>query len=335
MNEDVLFDSLDLDGDGILSRGDVQWAARQFGWQWQQASIFAFLDLMTVRSPLDKETFISIMNNLAQDRDGAYGEVLRMVPYFAANGDPTSADSTEVANSTESPLFRDVNGIDKIIAQLENTKSEALAADFKSALKQLNSPRLQLSTSETALLIIDPQRSFTSGSWKRSLGSDGDMEVLPILAAFGNCANLLRAVYQRTDVMFSRCPFPPESYDWDEQLEGIIGADQLYFIKPGNSVLHPPTNGCREWVEGLIDKGKNRLVMGGCTLNSCIRISSLETLSAFRDKGLEVVVDLSLCGARSSSYLNSPQFGGISAVETAMKQMTAEGVKVTEGVEWL
>jgi len=46
-------------------------------------------------------------------------------------------------------------------------------------------------------------------------------------------------------------------------------------------------------------------------------------------------VDLSLCGARSSNYANSPQFGGISAVETAIKQMSGEGVKVAERVEWL
>ena len=75
--------------------------------------------------------------------------------------------------------------------------------------------------------------------------------------------------------------------------------------------------------------------MGGCTLNSCIRVSSMETLAAFRDRGLEVIVDLSLCGARSGNYLNSPQFGGVSAVEAAMKQMSGEGVKVVEGVEWI
>jgi len=158
---------------------------------------------------------------------------------------------------------------------------------------------------------------------------------MPIQAAFDNCAALLKAVYHRTEVMFTRCPFPPDSYGWDERLEGIIDPDQFYFIKPGNCALLPETNGFREWVERLISSGKKSLVMGGCTLNSCLRITSLETLSAFRDRGLEVIVDLSLCGARSSNYANSPQFGGISAVETALKQMSGEGVRVAERVEWL
>jgi len=335
MNEDVLFRELDMDGDGKLSRDDIHRAALHFGWQWPQASIFALLDLMTLRAPLEEDVFISNMVKVYQDPDGPYGEVLGMVTHALEMAGSPLANGSERDKPAETVEVRGDAGIDKIIDKLEHVLSREAAEDFKSALKKMNSSRLQVSTSETALLLIDPQRSFTSGSWKQSLGSDGDLEVMPIQAAFDNCADLLKAVYHRTDVMFTRCPFPPGSYDWDERFEGIIDPDQFYFIKPGNCVLLPETNGFREWVDGLIDRGKKSLVMGGCTLNSCLRVSSLETLSAFRDKGLEVIVDLSLCGSRSSNYANSPQFGGASAVEAAMKQMSVEGVKVAERVEWI
>jgi nicotinamidase-related amidase len=335
MNEDVLFRELDLDGDGKLSRDDIHRAAIHFGWQWPQASIFALLDLMTLRASLEEDDFISNMLKVYQDPDGPYGEVLGMVTHALEMAGSPLANGSGREKPAETGDVRCDAGIDKIIDKLEHVLSREPAEDFKTALKKMNSSRIQVSTSETALLIIDPQRSFTSGSWKESLGSDGDLEVMPIQAAFDNCADLLKAVYHRTDVMFTRCPFPPGSYDWDERFEGIIDPDQFYFIKPGNCVLLPETNGFREWVDGLIGRGKKRLVMGGCTLNSCLRVSSLETLSAFRDKGLEVIVDLSLCGSRSSNYANSPQFGGASAVEAAMKQMSVEGVRVAERVEWI
>jgi hypothetical protein len=166
------------------------------------------------------------------------------------------------------------------------------------------------------------------------MGPIGELEVTPIRLAFDNCAGLLKAVYQRVEVMFTRCPFPPESYGWDERLDEIIDSGQFYFIKPSNNVLLPRTNGYREWVEGLIRCGKKTLVMGGCTLNSCLRVSAIETRRCFQNGVLDVVVDLSLAGARTSNYANSSQFGGLSSVEFAMREMTEAGVKVAELVEW-
>ena len=134
--------------------------------------------------------------------------------------------------------------------------------------------------------------------------------------------------------MFTRCPFPPGSYDWDDCLAEIIDNKQLYFIKPGNSVLIPPLNGFKEWVERCIECGKSTLVIGGCTLNSCVRVSSIETLRYFKSKNLRVVVDLSICGARTRNFLPSPLYNGLSAVESAVNQMAAAGVQVVRRIEW-
>ena len=45
-----------------------------------------------------------------------------------------------------------------------------------------------------------------------------------------------------------------------------------------------------------------KLVIGGCTITSCIRVSSTSIAYKFSSYGLDVVVDLSLCGARSDNY---------------------------------
>ena len=134
------------------------------------------------------------------------------------------------------------------------------------------------------------------------------------------------------EIMFTRCPFPPGSYDWDDRLAGIIDSKQLYFIKPGNSVLYPPLNGFKNWLERCITKGKRTLIIGGCTLNSCVRVSSIDTVDRFKIRNFRVVVDLSLCGARSHSFLPSSLFAGESAVESAIRQMTAAGVQVARRV---
>ncbi len=50
---------------------------------------------------------------------------------------------------------------------------------------------------------------------------------------------------------------------------------------------------------------------------------------------LEVVVDLSLCGARTKNYASSHAFNGLSAVESAVVQMLNEGIQVVQRIEWI
>ncbi len=180
------------------------------------------------------------------------------------------------------------------------------------------------------LLVIDPQRSFTRGSWMRSIGSAAEAEVEPIRAAFSRCATTLKGLDERVRAAFTRCPFPPESYDWDEALQDVLAPDQAYFVKPGNSALWPPGNGYARWVEELLGGGPATLTIGGCTLNSCVRITALETIQRFGDQGLEVVVDLSLCGARAENYRPSPLFAGRSSVEATTRELRDAGVRLVD-----
>jgi nicotinamidase-related amidase len=335
MTDDELFDALDLDRDGMLSRQELQLVARQFGWEWQQAPIYALLDFLTIRNPLTREAFISCMAQVSRDPDGAYGQVLGQGTLMA--GSAGAHSRTARGGGDPAAQGTSVNGAGEglVAGHPEDIPTRAIAGDYAAVLERLNISRFGVQAGETALFIIDPQRSFTEGAWMWSMGPAGLIEVTPIRHAFDNCAALLRSVYHRVEVMFTRCPFPPESYGWDERLEGIIDPGQLYFIKPGNNTLMPRSNGCREWLERMIGSGIKNLVVGGCTLNSCVRVSAIEIGNHFRDAGLEVIVDLSLCGARSSNYLDSSQFGGMSAVEFAIREMSASGVTLAERVDWL
>jgi hypothetical protein len=55
----------------------------------------------------------------------------------------------------------------------------------------------------------------------------------------------------------------------------------------------------------------------------------------FAARGLETVVDISLCGARLRNYVPSPGYGGASAVVSAISQMQTAGVRVARQVDWL
>ena len=292
-----LFDLLDVNRDKELSRAELHQGAQRLGWHWYQAPLYAVLDLLTIRSPLSKSTFISHMNQILRDPDGPYGRVLLHSELFT-NPPP------ECAKRQAPSAF-------------------ALAAGGKS-----------ISSDQAGLLIIDPQRSFTSGVWMQSIGSNAESEVEPICRAFDNCARMLAKLSGRVETMFTRCPFPPDSYEWDERFNKLIKNSQLYFIKPGNSVMWPPVNGFREWVQCLLAYNKKTLVMGGCTLNSCVRVSSIDTMELFKSHGLQVVVDLSICGARAGNFTASPQYSGLSSVESAVQQMKEAGVQVVRNIAW-
>ena len=330
-----LFEILDLNKDELLSRTELHAAAKRLKWHWPEAPIFALLDLLTMVGPISKGTFVNYMQQVSKDPLGPYGKILLKAPSFSI----PSITKKETVNNDHQPHLLNLYGQEQTefayndgILQFEKFAGSKVAIDYQRLLSSLEV--LQLSTNDAGLLIIDPQRSFTEGAWMRSIGADADVDIKPIESAFNNCCKLLKKVYGNIDTMFTRCPFPPDSYDWHDPLVEVIGESHRYFIKPGNSVMFPPTNGFQRWVEQCIEGQKTTLVFGGCTLNSCLRVSSMETFRYFKNRSLQVVVDLSLSGARLRNFKKSPNYGGRSAVESAIHQMTNAGVKVVRHVNW-
>lgn len=331
-----LFDEMDLDGDGAISRCDLHNAALRLGWQWQDASLYAVLDLLTLPGPVCRDRFVSLTTRMTQDPLGPYGEALaeasRRLPEISLQM-PEDTDCDLHDNLQEEGGSPEDDPCAPLVAHLEGVAGVEAGSDYRALMEYLGVLPTRIKATESALLIIDPQRSFTCGAWAQSLGVHAESESAPIRLAFDNCARLMRGSALGVETMLTRCPFPPESYDWDERFAGAL--DNLpYFVKPGNSVLWPPTNGFAQWVEGLMDRGKKTLVMGGCTLNSCVRVSAMDTLTHFAERGLRVVVVLSLSAARTGNYLRSPQFGGMSSVEHAVRTMISAGIAVFPSAIW-
>ncbi|XP_078343197.1 uncharacterized protein LOC144628945 [Oculina patagonica] len=206
------------------------------------------------------------------------------------------------------------------------------------------------------LLLIDLQRAFVDGIWRAYIP---DEEVEPIKKSFQNCAKLLGSGLNNVPILMTRCPFEGNDFELHESLTSVVDKNQRYVIKPSTSVMH--AYGFREWVEKeLLKQGINTLVIGGCTTTSCVRVSSMRTQKAFASKGLQVVVDLSLCGARKCNYVQRcpscmqmyMDFGDIepscnphctcggtdveiiSPVDKAVQCMRDEGIEVVETFDW-
>ena len=336
-----LFDILDPNNNGVISRAGLHEAARHMGWHWREAPVFAVLDLFTVTAPISRDHFIAYMNQIIEDPRGSFGKVLlNLHPFLSSMASKKNPISKE--KTLDAPEMNDKRSLTNsngnigydMTSLLKHTGNIAVANTCRRIVENKNIKPVEISSDDAALLIIDPQRSFTKGIWMKSIGSEAETEVQPIRFAFQRCAQFLNENLDLVETMFTRCPFPPDSYDWDEAFTGIIDDGQLYFIKPGNSVLFPNTNGFREWIETLLDHGRRVLVMAGCTLNSCIRRSSIDTVKYFKEGMLQVVVDLSLSGARVGNYRPSSLYGGLSAVESAVREMINAGVKMAQCVRW-
>ncbi len=338
VNTDALFKRLDLNQDGHVSRAELHTAAKRLGWHWQEAPLFALLDLLTIAEPITKKQFAGYLQQITDDAMGPYGNVLSNSPCFSSvlppgpdQSFPAAFTDVDILSNKHRREFLDADLRQDLVPALEKNLGTDISNSYHRLLNAFDIYRI--SPREAVLLIIDPQRSFTEGVWMQSIGKGAAADVVPIAIAFNNCARLLNFIYGRMEIMFTRCPFPPESYDWDDRLAGIIDNKQLYFIKPGNSVFFPPLNGYIDWLEHCISKDKRTLIIGGCTLNSCVRVSSIETVKQFKNRNLRVVVDLSICGARLRSFLPSSLYAGMSAVESAIRQMTTAGVQVVRSVE--
>ncbi|XP_078587443.1 uncharacterized protein LOC144868749 isoform X3 [Branchiostoma floridae x Branchiostoma japonicum] len=203
-----------------------------------------------------------------------------------------------------------------------------------------------------AVVLIDLQRSFTRGLWAACVG---ETKANHIRQCFTRCANLLVKLQKDVPVLLSRCPVGGYDLDWAEELEEVVSA-KMY-----PSVLKYDTNildaaGFTEWLGKVMRSGVSTLVVGGCTTTSCVRVSSSQIQRYFSNKGLQVVVDLSLCGARDSNYVPrcqacmdkymmygmdstcdmcvTPGVPAVSPVDQAAEDMKKSGVQVVQQFDW-
>ena len=233
----------------FCSRSDLHIAAKRLGWHWYEAPIFALIDLLTIPGPIRKHQFAAYMQQVRNDPMGPYGKVLMNSAHFSSARSPRlgrSSSHGRTEGRIPSKRLQDECVMEDLVSMLERTAGTSIAGSHQRFLQTLDKGRILID--DAAFLVIDPQRSFTQGVWMQSIGDEAAVDVEPIAAAFKNCSRLLNEIYGRREIMFTRCPFPPGSYDWDDCLAEIIDDKQLYFIKPGNSVLIPPCNGFKEWV---------------------------------------------------------------------------------------
>jgi hypothetical protein len=200
MTLNELFDILDINKDGELSRSELHIAAQRMGWHWHEAPILAVFDLLTILKPLPRNTFIAYMNQLIEDPLGPYGRVLLNAPHFsppiASKDNLLSTHKREEVNNTlknQQRVTPDNDIYGDLVSLLEHTAGMKTLNDYQRLLNTLDSS--DISIDDAALLIIDPQRSFTDGVWMQSIGSQAEVDVKPIQLAFNNCAQLLDENY--------------------------------------------------------------------------------------------------------------------------------------------
>ena len=81
---DSIFEKLDLDHDGQISRSELRKAAELLGWHWYEAPIYALLDLLAISQPIAKDQFTIYFQQISEDPMGPYGKVLLNSPHFAS-----------------------------------------------------------------------------------------------------------------------------------------------------------------------------------------------------------------------------------------------------------
>ena len=122
-----LFDILDLNKNGVLSRLDLHEAARRMGWHWREAPVFAVLDLFAAAKPMSRDNFIAYMNQIIEDPQGPYGKVLlNLHPFLSSIASNRTAISKEKAADVHEVNYK----------QYQATSNDKTCFDMASLLKQ-------------------------------------------------------------------------------------------------------------------------------------------------------------------------------------------------------
>lgn len=133
----------------------------------------------------------------------------------------------------------------------------------------------------------------------------GAVDVEPIRAAYDKLTSFLPSLRDDVRILVTQCPFPsaPDFELYPAVRDALLSrSDVTRVIKPGNNVLDAP--GAAQWFETAIADGVQTVVVVGCTLTSCVRVSSTCVHRKHcKPRGLRTCVDLNLSGARASNYV--------------------------------
>ena len=153
-----------------------------------------------------------------------------------------------------------------------------------------------------ALILIDPQNGFINdGSWSRMFPIG---QSTPILEAFNRIVLFLRSIPnpQSIPILISETGFSHHDRQIFEPIANELSQRQFHSItrtyKPHTNLSICP--GVRQWLDEQLE-AKLDIIIGGCTITSCVRDSSIQMKKIFPQ--LNFYVDQSLCAARKDNYI--------------------------------
>ena len=153
-----------------------------------------------------------------------------------------------------------------------------------------------------ALILIDPQNGFINdGDWSRMFRSG---QSTPILEAFNKIVLFLRSISNphSIPILISETGFSSRDRQIFEPIANELSQDKFLSItrayKPHTNLSICP--GVRQWLSEQLE-AKLDIVIGGCTITSCVRDSSIQMKKLFPK--LNFFVDRNLCGARKDNYV--------------------------------
>lgn len=145
---DLLFEILDVTHDGVISRSDLHLAAKRMGWHWDEAPIFALLDLLTLAKPIGKNQFTACMQQVKDDPMGPYGRVLMNSAHFSSVpssrlGQSSSYRRTEVRIPSKmySGVVHNSCFNADLVSMLERTCGTGIAKGYQGLLRALDKCR--------------------------------------------------------------------------------------------------------------------------------------------------------------------------------------------------
>jgi hypothetical protein len=153
-----------------------------------------------------------------------------------------------------------------------------------------------------ALILIDLQNGFINDGYWSQMFSIGQSD--PILESFNRIVLFLRSIRnpQSIPILISKTGFYSHDQNIYEPIANELSQHEFFSL---THVYKPHTNlsicpGVHQWLCEQFE-AKLDIVIGGCTITSCIRDSSIQMKKMFPQ--LNFFVDRNLCAARKDNYI--------------------------------